>query len=400
MWTQIVKQNIASLFKKSRIVLTVLFSLEFSRVPSKVDWVIYGGKSDPLNEILDASGKSYFFLNIGFERINARLLIKSILARDRGIPLFDSYVMFSIRKLSPQGLITLYDNDRRFWRISGLFDEIVIVVVQNARRFYAFDVFGIPDLMLQNRGRFDHLLCHTAAISDLYLQHNDVENIQIVGSYKSNELPVVRKNEERKSVLWISSIEKYKGNEFFTSLRPEYEAIAYSDYNRSDELALGQVVNFCIQHDLPLKIAGRSTRDDNEEEILWFRTRTSSYEFDFISRDSWDTSYKEIDNSFLIATVDGTLGYEALTRKSRVAFFSHREIITQCPSNRFGWPKDFPLNGPFWTSDPTHKAFESVLANVFLMSDAEWELIVEKYSEHLMGSNPGNSVLRTILQDV
>jgi hypothetical protein len=34
------------------------------------------------------------------------------------------------------------------------------------------------------------------------------------------------------------------------------------------------------------------------------------------------------------------------------------------------------------------------------MSDAEWELIVEKYSEHLMGSNPGNSVLRTILQDV
>ena len=47
--------------------------------------------------------------------------------------------------------------------------------------------------------------------------------------------------------------------------------------------------------------------------------------------------------------------------------------------HRFGWPKNYKINGPFWTNSTDKKEMEKVLKNLFLMSSTKWSIIKKKY---------------------
>jgi surface carbohydrate biosynthesis protein len=385
---------------KIRLITMIFVSLDLSIIEKSVDWLVYGERSHPLCDLLETSGKRYRFLSVNSRGLNVWMLLRTVLCRQKELSFFESYVLTSIRLISPKGLITLLDNDHRFWKISSSLDGIVIVVIQNARRFFAHDVFGEPALAVQNRGKFTHLLCHSTAIASKYEEYNDIENIHVIGSYKNNQCPVDFTDSEGRGMLWISSIEKYQGNEFFTSPRPEYGSISYDDYNLGDEIALKNIFRFCSSFNLPITIAGRSFYEDSAEEIRWFKSRFAMYEFDYIARDSWDSTYKAIDRSSVIATVDSTLGLEALARGKKVVFLPYRESVTRDRSNGFGWPDDVGMAGPFWTSDTTYLQVEALLSEVVSMSDSDWALIVERYVPQILGIENGNPTLKSILKSV
>ena len=57
------------------------------------------------------------------------------------------------------------------------------------------------------------------------------------------------------------------------------------------------------------------------------------------------------------------MGYECLARGKRVAFFNNRYLVSNFKNGKkheFGWPKNYKINGPFWTNSTDKKEMEKV----------------------------------------
>ena len=109
-------------------------------------------------------------------------------------------------------------------------------------------------------------------------------------------------------------------------------------------------------------------------------------------------SYQAVDAAEVVVTVDTTLGYESIARGKRTAIFSIRGSLLGAPGFTYGWPGNFPVDGPFWTNNPDADAFVRILDHLFEIDDMQWRREVEATDfSSLMIHDPGNSILKSIL---
>ena len=101
----------------------------------------------------------------------------------------------------------------------------------------------------------------------------------------------------------------------------------------------------------------------------------------------------------VVVAVDSTLAYESIGRGKKTAIFSIRGTLLELFGRDYGWPGDFPDEGPFWTNKPDPDIFIRILDYLFEVSYNQWKKDVESTNfSSLMEYDPGNTIFKSILE--
>ncbi len=336
------------------------------------------------------------------ERLNLPILLATFL---RGHRSMDEYRNSYIRRCEPGIVITNIDNELYFFTIKRTFPKIITIAVQNGwRANYS------PKL---NGGFFTTLENLDSPSCDFYCVFNkNIGNYLsrfisltpiVTGSVRNNNYLDRQIEKPRKTITFISQHpprsvpDSVDGNFFgdaFVSDRVFYEV---------DLLVAAFLSRFCETNELRFVIGGKRT-SDVEYESRFFSDATVHQNAVFRPRDSEYSTYDLVADSDIVVSIDSTTGYEALARGNRTAIFSIRgELIskhlgTKIDDLNFGWPLDLPDTGPFWTNISSDAEFSRILKYLMTVSDADWSNEIGKYTEDLMIFDPGNTVLRDLLE--
>ena len=91
----------------------------------------------------------------------------------------------------------------------------------------------------------------------------------------------------------------------------------------------------------------------------------------------------------MVVSRDSTLGFEALAKGLKCAFF-HEHF----PNSTYKYPK----SGIFWTSAKNYHDVEKILTRVIGLNNKRWKKIVSKYSAEILIYDPANSKLKKIFK--
>jgi len=121
-------------------------------------------------------------------------------------------------------------------------------------------------------------------------------------------------------------------------------------------------------------------------------------DFDWIYIDSRSKfeSYSLLNQNSLIVTACCTLGLEALSRNKKIIFFPFRNKIF---SDTFGWPYEFDLEGPFWSTNNSKENFLRIINYVIKIRINDWKKIIKPY-KHLVYFDKDNKVFKKTLSEI
>ena len=111
------------------------------------------------------------------------------------------------------------------------------------------------------------------------------------------------------------------------------------------------------------------------------------------------TSYQAVDSAEVVVSIDSTLGYESIARGRKTAIFPIRGTLLEISGRDYGWPGDFPDEGPFWTNKPDPDIFIRILDYLFKVSDEQWKKDVDSTNfSSQMEYDSGNTIFKSILE--
>jgi len=326
------------------------------------------------------------------EQINIFVLILSFFQRGK---LNISYVDVYIKRVNPRLIITFIDNNKNFYKISPCHPEIKTIFVQNGFRGYYLDVFEILDKESFNERDLLHVDYMMTLGSDIGKEYGRyISGCQVpIGSLKSNSL--MKKQPMVRGVISYIS-QWYQGGFYLGGLFYSHE-----DYSKEvDHLVIKSIAKFARDNKKQFCIIPRydKSEDLRKKEELYFRDIVGE-EVDFLDPKVNLSSYQATDISEVVVTTDSTLGYESLARGNKTAFFSIRGNILNIQGQSFGWPKQFPDDGLFWTNNPNKTSFIQILDYLFTVNDVKWkEDVLESGFSSVMTNDPGNEIFKSIIE--
>ena len=331
-------------------------------------------------------------LHVRGETINARVALASLL---NGGLTWDAYADCFIRRVGPILVLSLIDNRPAFLTISQRHAAVKTAFVQNGWRSYYGDIFETLDKMdpaLRSKSSVDHMLVFGSAVGSEYSRylHGDVIPI---GSLKNNRLASTQPL-QRDVLAFISQWAPdgipirgkfYSQAEFFAATdRPIIQCLA----------------RYASRNGKTLRIIPRSTASSSlrEREKEYFRAILGA-DVEFLEPPGMYPSYQAVDAAEVVVAVDTTLGYEAIARGKKTAMFSVRSAVLAVPGFTYGWPAEFPAEGPFWTNRRDSESFDRILDHLFAVDQAGWVRDLEATNfQSLMIHDPGNTILQSYLR--
>ena len=370
-----------------RAILSRLWNtrLHFGR-PKHADVVIYDkvGADELLpflgnarTAVLDLSGHSF----------NLWILIGMLL---RGGRTMHDYAIRYLAWVQPRLVLTLIDTTPFVYRIKNAHPHITVAAVQNGWRSIEFE----RDLHRESEIeplRADRVFCFGETAATLYRKYIDLEPT-IIGSFRSNQVPVTPRPTDDLVVL-VSTI-RPKVNLDAPALdhlgRP---TVAYRViYERRMELAT-RVAAFCERNGLRMAIAGKDMDASREQAFYGTALADSQVEWEFVPRTERLGNYALIDKARIVVSSSSTLGYEALARGCRSAFFMLDPEVTGNPGERFAWPAPLEDRGPFWTNFLDGDAIDEILEFLHHLSEDDWRSLHRQFVPRLIAGDQGNSKL-------
>ncbi len=336
------------------------------------------------------------------ERLNVPVLLATIV---RGKKSMREYQNTYIRRVNPQLIITLIDNDLYFLTLKKSFPGITTIAIQNGiRANYASRA---------NQGFFSLLESADSPSCDYYcvFSHQVGKQLSqvlkttpvITGSLKNNKY---QSNSVRVKPFSIAFVSQHppraipsssEGIHFDNSFVPD------CDFYQADFLVANYLAGFCSARKFEFIICGKRNHDLGHEFSM-FSKAIGDHQWTYAPRTRDFSTYETLDAADLIVSIDSTLGYEFLARGKRTAFLSVRgELISQLLGRKidelnFGWPANYEPHGPFWTNSPSESEFDRVMDYLITVDEVEWSREIAKYTEDLMVFDQGNTVLRDLLQ--
>lgn len=317
-------------------------------------------------------------LEVRGESVNLPILLRSIFTghnRHHSVTLANRYVDEYIRMCLPKLVITFIDNNPGFYSLHSRHPNVKTAFVQNGVRDTQFDLFSHlkrnPDYFV------DRMYTFSNAMSEEYL--NRIQGTVLsIGSMKNNAVRVLGETlQTSKRVIWVS--------QWLGRNEPD------GKFSEHDAGCVKAVFDWCSLRNLELAILGRD-RERRAEEHAFYREAIGSDDFVFVSSGDADV-YTEVDASFLVVTVDSTLGYEALARGKRVAFFCYRSTVFGNSSLNFGWPTIFEAQGEIWTSSTKAVDWAALLTRVADLNTSDWIELCERYRQ-ILTWDPGNLMFK------
>ncbi|MCL0045712.1 hypothetical protein M1N16_05715 [Nitrospinaceae bacterium] len=336
-------------------------------------------------------------LHVREEKINMQVLLKSFFKKGRRS---DSYIDCFIEKVNPCLIITTIDNAKIFYKISGRHPNIKTLFLQNGMRGYFEDIFKqLENLDSDTMSTFfvDYMLVFGSAIGEKYSQYLK-GRVLLAGSIKNNFVP--KENSSQPGVIAFIGhwrLDRGRKNTSDVARGNFFEDI----WTRPDTLIIQCLMRYARENDKRLIIIPNSDR--NSSDLLSkekdYHREIMGIEPEFSETSGPYPSYKAVDSAEIVVASDSTLAYESVARCKKTAFFAIRATFLEKYDHAYGWPVDFPDEGPFWTNKPDPDIFIRILDYLFKVSDEQWKKDVDSTNfSSLMEYDPGNTIFKSILE--
>lgn len=330
-------------------------------------------------------------LNTRNEQFNLFVLILNFIKfRFSKLDYYNTYIKF----IDPKFLISFKDNDHLFFLIKKE-KNFKKILIQNAWKDPFNDKILNEKYFLNIRRFFnlDYFFSYNKAIGIKYEIISGCKYIPI-GSFKSNILKLTKKKKIY-DIMYISSFkipEKKLNKDMIT------KKISVEQFDKPQIELLRTLDKYSHENKLKLYIYGKCRfKETIEMEKQYFINLLKNCEWKYIKND-YKKTFNYIDNSALIVTLNSSLGYEAFSRKNRVAFFNIRPQSGDLKKVKFGWPSlKNKNNGPFWINKLNYIIVKKFLNNIRKFPDIKWENIREKYEKILIVRDEDNKKFKKLI---
>ena len=337
-------------------------------------------------------------LHLRQECINVPCLLRAALNRNfwKG-DMVTAYIDAFIRCVQPDLIVTMIDNDVRFYTLSQRHPRLKTVVVQNAWR----DDWTLQGLRLAaaNGALQASCMCFLGAnIEAEYRKLVSCETIR-VGQIKNNLVPKTVFSATKQTIGFVS---QYRHPDTSGTILQWHLFPWQKFFEEPDTIVLTFLKDYAARTNRNLLVLANPTAMLDPlhcEEAYFRRLLGDGYDF-FAPRDTLDSCAKT-DACEVVVSIDSTLGLEAVARGNRAALFYIRSEICNLPDSRFGWPAEYADDGPFWSNVPDPAIFERIMDFLFAASDAEWRETLRQHNfERIMEYDPGNTRFKHLLTDI
>ena len=327
-----------------------------------------------------------FILDTRKESINILILIRSLIKHGFRWS-YKKYLYNIIEFVNPSVIISNIDNNKNFWKIKKNFKNIKTVFIQNGFRSIYSDIFSKTNQTERYKYHVDKMLVFNDEIGKKYSSHIEGETISI-GSLNNNRISINKNQNQNQEILFISE------------WGPKRKWVGKTEEARKkfypEKFIFPLLLDFAKKNNIFLNVLGRPYKkefpDDNIEEKDFFSEIAGSKNWNYISTSKpGEESYNIIDNHKIIVCVGSTLGYEALARGKKTAFFSLRNLkITEETGYNFAWPSKLPDSGPFWTNIDNPLDVTRIMEFLLSINIKEWQETVEPYLPKCMKYDESN----------
>jgi surface carbohydrate biosynthesis protein len=171
-------------------------------------------------------------------------------------------------------------------------------------------------------------------------------------------------------------------------------------FGQFDRLIIQNLVNYAEDKNKRFMIIPRHAKGSKMriKEEAYYRSIAAS-EPEYLDAEGFYPGYTAVDVAEVVVMVDSTLGYESIARGNKTAIFPIRGGLLGCTDRNYGWPAEFPDEGPFWTNNPDPDVFVRILDYLFEVDDVQWRKDLKDTNFFsLMVYDPENSALQAVLE--
>ncbi len=325
--------------------------------------------------------------------LNAWVLARTLL---RGRRSMLDYAAAYLRTVKPSVVLTMIDTTPLFYRLKARWPSATYVSVQNGWRAHEF----VRDLRADGDEPLvaDRVLCFGEAAAGLYRDHIGAET-EIIGSLRNNAAPAPEpaRSPGRATVALISTLRDKVDLESWMVGYDGEPLVRYREvFDRRLQLA-SWVAGFCGDADLHLRVVGKDADSARERGFYRDLLGPEGDRWSFAARRGPRSSYEEVSRARIAVSTSSTLGYEALARGIRTAFFMLDAELPGRFGDRFGWPLPLDDTGVLWANRLDRDEVVRVLRGLHAMDDAEWSRARREWVPRLIDHDPGNDRLRSLL---
>ncbi len=309
------------------------------------------------------------------QKLNIFILFKMLLKLK-----FNSYEYFKIylNYVSPKIILTLIDNNLTFYKLKEMYPKAKIILIQNAwRTAELHDIFKNFEQLIEGKLKCDLILSFNRHVGEKFKSFLHGE-IMPIGSFRSNFN--LKKNLKKKYDFLFISIFRH----------PNAMLDTHFDL-------LKTMNSFFSSKKEKLYVLGSSGTNSKEEKIF-YDSYLKDTKYIFIPREKDRPTYDIIDQSNIVLTVESTLGYEALARGNKVAYFSIRKNIYPDNTAKFGWPANKNDNGPFWVNSTDIFTFKKLMNFLETINADDYLKILKNNTSDLIEHDDGNKKFNEIIK--
>ena len=245
------------------------------------------------------------------------------------------YLVQLIRFINPKCVISLQDNNLFIYQLKKYFPCTKFMIIQNGLRDPSFF-----DRLIKKRGSADYIFVFNKAFGSKYTSHIEAKAV-VIGSFKSNIIPISRK----KSQDLIT---------FVSSLREPGKNSSQIAFQRERSLANLFKATMSVSEELGCKVVvlGKYNYSNHFETDFYSKICDPS-QFIFEARTSRISNYQLLDRSKFLVSRCSSLGIESYYRGIPSFNLCFEEIeengsLRHCS---FGWEAGLARSGWCWTDN-------------------------------------------------
>ena len=311
------------------------------------------------------------------------------------------YLIAYLQLTRAKFVITTTDNDITFYRIKKYLPAVTTIAIQNGLR--------VNYASVDNPGFLEHLSKQTDLHCDYILTFGVSMGLEFqkyiqtdyfaVGSIRNNSFTPSSAIQKVNQLVYISQLTNklLSPDEHFADYKGN--PISYQEFYAAEKLICDYLAKYCAERGLKFVVCGKQPTTFVAEQSFFKPHEVSGRNEPF-------SSYDMLSESQIMVSLDSTVGYEFLSRGSRVVIvggrFSHHpnKTVREMPDIKFGFPAELPTDGPFWISDLSESNLKERLDSVRSMSDESWTDLIKPYQDLLMRFDPDNQILRKTFSDI
>ncbi len=297
---------------------------------------------------------------------------------------FSTYLKNFIKYTSTKIVITLIDNSINFYKLKNHIDNVCFISVQNGLRIPT--TMWKPDVAEGNIKKSKNLECDYFFVHNKHLIKKFKKIInskyRILGNYKNNSFKI-KKTKFTNSFLFLGM-----GVQHWNRMR----------VGISHKL-LSLLASYFQDSNIKLNILLKNYNKEGQKKEMEFYRKFFKSNCIFHKSYTPEKSYKILDEFENIIFTNSTLGFEAISRKKKVAVFSVNK--DKIEKKLFGWPKKFQKNYNFFLANKlTYNEIKRVLDNVNNCKQVKWEKKYYRKIDDLMYFDKDNFLLRKVINDI